>query len=67
MTGGMLNLKKCFWYHIEWKWMETGSPKMKTISNTPRRTIQLTQGNNLTTPITIKRVQVNVGQCILRV
>jgi len=61
MTGGALNLKKCFWYHIEWKWTATGAPAMMTIDKTPGWTIQLTQGSDHKSPITIKRVEVNVG------
>jgi len=66
-TGGALNLKKCFWYYIEWKWMATGTPAMMTIDETPGQTIQLTQSSNHATPITIKRVEVNAGRCTLRV
>jgi len=53
-TGGALNLKKCFWYHIEWKWTATGAPKMMTVNETPGRTIQLTQGRDHTTKVTIE-------------
>ena len=33
-NGGMLELKKCFWVLIIWKWID-GVPKMSTVRDTP--------------------------------
>jgi len=60
-TGGALNLQKCYWYYINWKWTDTGAPEMKTIGDTPDQHIRLTQGNNHTDKVTIKCVEVSEG------
>jgi len=60
-TGGALNLKKCFWYYIDWKWTATGAPEMKMISNTPGQHIRLTQGDNRADKVSLERIEVSEG------
>jgi len=45
-TGGALNLKKCFWYLISWRWEADGTATMATTTQTPEE-IKLTQGCKL--------------------
>jgi hypothetical protein len=46
-SGGSLNLKKCFWFVMYWKWHK-GRPQVRTIrSNDP--IVSLTSGSNSTT------------------
>ena len=40
-NGGMLELKKCFWILIIWKWVD-GVPSMSKVRDTPA-TLDLTQ------------------------
>ena len=35
LTGGKLNLSKCHWYMVRWKWQEDGFPEMQEIDDTP--------------------------------
>jgi len=67
MTGGALNLNKCFWYYIGWKWTANGALEMKMISDTPCQHIQLTQGDNRTDKVTIECIEVSEGCCTLGV
>ena len=46
VSGGGLNLKKCYWYAVSWKWTKTGEPSMELISANPDLEIHLTQGSN---------------------
>ena len=54
LTGGQLNLSKCFWYYISWKWTD-GLPSLSTIADTPG-TISIRPGNSPTFQI-IQRVE----------
>ena len=42
-TGGRLNLKKCFWYLISWRWNSDGTSSMATKDQSPG-ILQMTQG-----------------------
>jgi hypothetical protein len=33
VTGGALNLLKCFWYGIQWYYSDTGIPRMRKIQD----------------------------------
>ena len=44
-TGGRLNLKKCFWYLISWRWNPDGSSSMATIEQS-LSVLNMTQGYN---------------------
>lgn len=61
VSGGALNLKKCYWFAVAWKWTKTGEPTMMTIAENPDLEIRLTKGSNhnVTSPIT--RVEVTEG------
>ena len=61
-TGGALNLKKCFWYGVQWKWTKTGEPRMMTIDETPDLSIKLTAGADRTSTKEIKRIEVSEGK-----
>jgi hypothetical protein len=43
VCGGWLNLKKCYWYAISWRFKPTGEAIMETISNNPNLKISITQ------------------------
>ena len=45
-TGGSLNLKKCFWYLIPWRWEAEGSATMVRRGQSPSE-IYMTQGYKL--------------------
>jgi hypothetical protein len=53
-SGGKLNLKKCFWYFIAWKWTD-GIPSIATINDYPGE-LQILSGFN-PTPVTIDRIE----------
>jgi len=52
--SGALNLKKCYWYAISWKWDKHSKATMCTIEDTPDLKIRLTHGTNRTTTTEIK-------------
>jgi hypothetical protein len=43
MCSGWLNLKKCYWYAILWRFKPTGEAIMETISDNPNLKISITQ------------------------
>jgi hypothetical protein len=43
VCGGWLNLKKCYWYAISWRFKPTGEAIMETISDNPNLKISITQ------------------------
>jgi hypothetical protein len=43
VCGGWLNLKKCYWYAISWRFKPTGEAVMETISDNHNLTISITQ------------------------
>jgi hypothetical protein len=53
-SGGKLNLGKCFWYFIAWKWTD-GIPSLATINDYPGE-LQILSGSN-PTPVTIDRIE----------
>jgi len=53
-TGGALNLQKCFWFLLSWRW--TGRSWTLDTTNTLQAQIQLTSGLNLNNPTPIKRI-----------
>ena len=55
ISGGKLNLQKCYWYYISWQWQD-GLPTLSTIDDTPGD-ITLLSGNS-PTPDTIQRLEV---------
>jgi hypothetical protein len=59
VTGGKLNIKKCYWYAVLWKFKATGESVMTSISDDPHLCIELIQGSDL--PIAVERVESNVG------
>jgi len=63
--GRALNLQKCFWYAISWKWGKHGEAIMCSIDDTPDLQIHLTHGSDHSKTIEIKRVDVSVGRCTL--
>jgi hypothetical protein len=53
-SGGKLNLGKCFWYFIAWKWTD-GILSIRTINDYPGE-LQILSGSN-PTPVTIDRIE----------
>jgi len=53
-SGGKLNLQKCFWYYVSWKW-HNGIPRLATIDECPGD-LKILSGND-ETPVTITRVE----------
>jgi hypothetical protein len=53
-SGGNLNLGKCFWYFIAWKWTD-GIPLIANINDYPGE-LQILSGSN-PTPVTIDRIE----------
>ena len=66
VSGGGLNLKKCYWYAVSWKWTKTGEPSMELISANPDLEICLTQGSDHEFMLPITRVEVTEGKRTLR-
>jgi hypothetical protein len=64
-TGGALNLAKCFWYGIEWRFTPTGEAKM--IPDTDGPTISLTAGATPDCPKQLQRISTAEGQRTLGV
>ena len=62
VSGGGLNLKKCYWYAVSWKWTKTGEPSMELISVNPNLEIRLTQGSDHEFMSPITRVEVTEGK-----
>jgi len=60
--GGALNLKKCYWYAISWKWDKHGKATMCSIDDTLDLKIRLSQGADHTTTTKIERVDVSIGR-----
>jgi hypothetical protein len=56
VSGGKLELSKCFWYLIQWLWDSRNRPYMAS-SNKCSGRISMTQGISTTTPITITRLE----------
>ena len=54
LSGGKLNLDKCYWYLVTWTWVD-GQPSLSPISSTPA-SLSLTSGNS-TVPAPITRVE----------
>ena len=54
LSGGQLNLSKCYWYYISWQWQD-GIPTLSTIQDTPG-SISILPGNS-PTPQIIHRVE----------
>jgi len=66
-TGGALNLQKCFWYGVQWKWTGTGEPQMMKLDESPPLDIRLTSGANRTETVAIDRIDVSEGRRTLGV
>ena len=60
-TGGRLNLKKCFWYLISWRWEEDGTASMATKSKYPRQ-VKMFQGYNCLEKTEITRVECDTAR-----
>ena len=52
-AGGKLNFTKCFWYVIQWKWDDNGTPSMMNNDELPA-SLTLTNGNH-NQPSSMKR------------
>ena len=65
ISGGILNLKKCFWYLFAWKWTDTGAAIPLKLDDTPDIDIHITQGNGSARPI--ERIDVRTGKRTLGV
>lgn len=65
-TGGALNLLKCFWYGIQWTFLDAGVPRMKKAQEDDPK-IQLTSGADFQTAHTITRIEVTKGMRTLGV
>ena len=65
VSGGGLNLKKCYWFAVSWKWTKTGEPSMEMISDNPDLEIQLTQGSNHASMLPITHIEVTEGTCTI--
>lgn len=64
-TGGALNLAKCFWYGIEWRFTPTGEAQL--IPDVDGPTISLTAGATPDCPEHLRRVSTAEGQHTLGV
>ena len=60
-TGGRLNLKKCFWYLISWRWEEDGTTSMATKAQSPGQ-VKMPQGYIFLEKIEITRVEFNTAR-----
>ena len=60
-TGGSLNLKKCFWYLISWRWEENGSATMVRREQSPGE-IYMTQGYKLAEKAQIYREECDTAK-----
>ena len=65
VLGGGLNLKKCYWFAVSWKWTKTGEPSMEMILDNPDLEIWLTQGSNHASTLPITHVEVTKGTCTI--
>ena len=65
-TGGSLNLKKCFWYLISYRWKSDGIARMVTNVSSPRE-IKMTQGFDLQEKVLIHREKYDIAQRTLRI
>jgi hypothetical protein len=63
VCGGWLNLKKCYWCAISWRFKPTGEAIMETISNNPNLKISITQKGQ--PPKDIERVKITEGRWTL--
>ena len=61
VSGGGLNLKKCYWFAVSWKWTKTSEPSMEMIAATPDLKLRLTQGDDHASTLLITRVKVTEG------
>ena len=61
-SGGALNLKKCYWFLVSWKWTKTGKPKMQMIAEMHGFEIRLMEGSDQTKTVKITRKEVTQGQ-----
>jgi hypothetical protein len=66
VTGGALNLLKCFWYGIQWTFTDAGIPRMQK-SKADDPVIHLTSGADFQTSHTITRIEVTKGMQTLGV
>jgi hypothetical protein len=60
VCGGWLNLKKCYWYAISWRFKPTGEAIMETISDNPNLKISISQKSQ--PPKDIERVEITEGR-----
>jgi hypothetical protein len=63
-SGGSLNLQKCSWYALHWKW-EKGRPTLTTIAPHHKDLTLTTQGQDNAPPTTIRRCEINKATRIL--
>ena len=61
-SGGALNLKKCYWFLVSWKWTKTGKLKMQMITEMPGFEIRLMEGSDRMKTAKITRKEVTQGQ-----
>ena len=54
-TVGRLNLKKCFWYLISWRWNPDGSSQMATLDQSPAE-LKMTQGYKFLEKVKLDRI-----------
>jgi hypothetical protein len=54
-TGGALNLQKCFWFLISWRW-KNGQAVCHTTKSYPKE-LSMTSGSNTSETETIKRIE----------
>jgi hypothetical protein len=54
--GGAINFQKSFWFLFRWRW-KNGVAKLVSLPDT--LTLQLTEGNNLTSPVTVPQKSVH--------
>jgi hypothetical protein len=54
-TGGALNLSKCFWFSLSWRWTN-GHAKIHTALSAPGQ-VQMTSEEDLETLLTIPRIE----------
>ena len=60
-TRGSLNLKKCFWYLISWRWKPDGSATMVTHASSPGE-IQMTEGFDVQKKVAIHREECEISK-----
>ena len=58
---GKIELKKCFWYIISWRWEEDGTTSMATKAQSPGQ-VKMPQGYIFLEKIEITRVEFNTAR-----